>query len=782
MSAAARAVPSRRPADATSGAAKVTVVTFSGGAAGDAPLGTMRDPLHWMSVKHKLALAFAGLCLLAFGVGGYLISISARAALQEEIEARIELQCRGTARSLDDGLRLLARRTEDFASDGYLRERVAALLAATSDQEAGRLRAELTSHLAANKLPLVAAFEGLTLVDEQGRVLVHVQHEGAIVDPHALPAAGDADGPIHGDLSLPDHARSTEGDPLHSISTPLRALDGRHRLGRLVAWVASTRWMRGALQDASPLSPAASATALPLFVRVEDRAGRALIASPASASGRSPGPLRLQSEAAANAPVLGEGGFADSFPVRESGWTVHVRLRAIDAFAPISGLQSRFLGVGVVLALLCAALTFFPMRFLVRPLEQLRTAARRIREGDYAVRVPAESNDEVGDLARAFNHMAEAVDQKTRTLSGVAEELRERQRELREQHERLNTVIRSLRDGLVVLDPSGSPVLSNEAALPLVSSLARIPETFTTHGQCPAEAATPPSCAACLVRTDEPARSCVIDVGARSFEVHATPLPPDAAGQRGRVLVARDITDRLARDERDIHRERLSVLGEVAAVMAHELNNPLTSIRMFAQMLESGLPEKSPYREHAAVIVRNTETCRHTIRALLGYATNTATETGPVHVHDVIDDVVRFVRPLADRGGVAITTRCEAPSHVVQGDEIQLRQLLVNLVLNAVQAADGESVDVTISTHNEGRSLIVEVCDTGPGIPQEARDRIFDAFFSTKPRGEGTGLGLPTARRIAEIHGGGLELAHSRPGSTTFRVRLRAVAVESPVA
>ena len=214
--------------------------------------------------------------------------------------------------------------------------------------------------------------------------------------------------------------------------------------------------------------------------------------------------------------------------------------------------------------------------------------------------------------------------------------------------------------------------------------------------------------------------------------------------------------------------------------MAHELNNPLTSIRMFAQMVAEGMPPGSPFREHAGVIVRNTETCRHTIQTLLGYATTTPPASTELAVHDVVEDVRQFVRPIAQRAGAGLVLRLDAPRDDVVGDEIQLRQLLTNLVLNAVQAGGDEPVEVAIETRNAGDVLEVAVEDDGPGVPPELRERVFDAFFSTKPHGEGTGLGLPTARRIAELHGGGLELVRSDAGGTRFVVRLPTAAVRRP--
>jgi two-component system NtrC family sensor kinase len=119
---------------------------------------------------------------------------------------------------------------------------------------------------------------------------------------------------------------------------------------------------------------------------------------------------------------------------------------------------------------------------------------------------------------------------------------------------------------------------------------------------------------------------------------------------------------------------------------------------------------------------------------------------------------------------------------VLHGDEVQLRQVLVNLVWNAIQALEGSGgrVEVATSEADGGRTLVVDVSDDGPGVPEDRRERIFDAFFTTKPAGRGTGLGLPISRRIVESHGGTLVLASCGPGRTTFRARLprRAMVVD----
>lgn len=720
----------------------------------------MRDPLHWLDVKRKLALTFVGICLIAFGVGGSLAATSASNALEEEILVRLRYQGRAWADALDADLRLLTRRCEDFASDGYIRQRADSAIAGEATDRAAA-RDDLRRHLAANKLPLVPAFVGLEILDPRGERVADAGSPEPYPDAAALRLPGDLAAPRHsGLLATPGGA----GAPLQAIAVPLRSLDGGRGLGLLVAWVRTERWIADALAAAETGGPRRDEA---ITLVVSDPAGREVTVERRPGGGVS----KFGFRSAADGPG-GDGAaperstIAVGLPLGADGWEARVRLTSPGALAPVAGLQSRFLFVGIALAAAIGALLFFPMRFLAKPLVELREAARRLQEGDLAIRVATESEDEIGDLARSFNHMAESVESRTLRLEEAAHDLaRER--------DRLDGVIASMNDGVVVLDADGRTVLSNAAAGPLLERIAARDPGFVSHAPCDANPERGGACSACLLDVGRAPRTCVVDAGGRVLEVRAAPIASGGGGRRGRVLVARDITDRIARDEHEIHQERLSVLGEVAAVMAHELNNPLASIRLFAQMAEQDLPPASPLREHMEVIRRNSDTCKRTIRSLLDYATGGAAEPAEVDVRDVLADSVRFLRPLAERSRVRLGVAPSDAPAIVLGDEIQLRQVFVNLLVNAVQAAGHDGGDVTLSVRNDDAHVIVDVADTGPGIPADIRERIFDAFFTTKERGSGTGLGLPTARRIAELHGGGLELVASAPGATSFRVRLR---------
>lgn len=743
----------------------------------------MLDPLHRFSVRTKLALLFVGLCLIAYGLGGTLVSHWAEGSLEQEILTRLEIQCRAYARGLDASLELLERRAEDFASDGYIRDRAERLEAAGDPAHIRRLQEELRRHLADNKLPLEGAFRNLSVTAADGSVLASAQPGEALLGS----PTGALDGPTRaGNLR-------TDGPPGLVISTPLRRLHDGGTVGRLHVLVDAEAWIASALVDGLGAEEGGAVPDLTLH----DREGQHLVVTLDDAGVRvrhdpdSTTPSRGPDAPVRFSPVRGT--YARSFPIPHSGWWVEVDLDIDDTLAPLWSLRNRLLAVGVALAVLSSLLLYFPMRFVIRPLVELTRAAERLREGELETRVETTSRDEIGALGQAFNAMADAIGERTHRLETTAADLRDRQAEVRAERDRLDGVIASMHDGLAVLDAEGRVLLANAAARPLLELIER-DGLGTSRNVCAdgaagsalAHADAEHDCFHCLLDPVGPPRSCCVDVGPRSFELHTTPLPPDDAGRRGRVLVAREVTDRIQQDEREIHNERLAVLGEVAAVMAHELNNPLASISMFNQLLAAELPDESPLRENTDVIARNTDAAKHTIRELLDYATGATPEVGPLDVHASLEDTQRFLHPLSERAGVAVRLDPGAEQSEVTGDEVQLRQVFVNLAMNAIQAVaaqalgpgngragDARKGEVALVTRNEGDRLVIDVIDTGPGIPASDRERVFRPFFTTKSRGEGTGLGLPTARRIAEMHGGSLEVARSSGEGTVFRVRLR---------
>jgi len=324
-----------------------------------------------------------------------------------------------------------------------------------------------------------------------------------------------------------------------------------------------------------------------------------------------------------------------------------------------------------------------------------------------------------------------------------------------------------MRDGLFTLDEHGEVTYANEAAKPLVRTLADGDGAVKRNcGQ-----SADQNCFECLRNVTLPRHTCTLEAEGRVYEVHVTDVPGENGRDPGRLCVSRDVTERVAQRKVQAHQERMNVLGNISAVMAHELNNPLAAIAMFSQMLESQLEAGSAQRESAEVIRRNAETCKRTIRGLLDTAVHAPPERAEFELDELVDDVRRFLRPIWQRADVEFVVEHAQRPLEVEGDELQLRQVLINLVMNAVQAMDS-SGRVTVRTALDGQWFEVEVCDTGPGIPEGIRRTIFEPFFTTKPPSVGTGLGLSTSRRIVAAHGGTLELSKTGPEGTTFRISL----------
>ncbi len=700
----------------------------------------MRDPLFWVPIKFKLPLTFVSICLVAFGVGGFVVTSTAQEALVRQIRSRLDERAAATRMIVRHHLDLVARRAEDFASDGFIRTSAEAIAAEGATPESIAVR-QLREHLVASKLPLVAAFVDAAVLDMAGRRICDAYGgaEGRSVSETSFTA-----------LLEPGGSRDY---PSFAVATPLRDLSGKRRIGTLVLQIRADTWV-GGMNELRGL-PAADGAVV------------------AVQSGRG---ARLQ--------LAGDQSPADAIAYRstipETGWNLIVEVDRAAVTAPAARLRNRFLATAAVLLGLTALVLFFPVRFLLAPLSRIREAARRLAGGDFSVRVGYSSKDEIGDLSRAFDIMANAIEERT-------EALKRREASIRLERDRLDAVLSSMRDGLLALDGNGSVTFANEAAQPLVELLDDA--SVAVRAGCAAPDAA--GCVNCLREAVLPRGACTIKADGRVFEVHVTELPGADGESPGRLCVSRDITERVAQAKVQAHQERMNVLGNISAVMAHELNNPLAAIAMFAQMLESqldagegggggaggagrGLSDeaaRNAARESAEVIRRNVETCRRTIRGLLDTAGQGPPDTADFDLRDLIEDVRRFLRPIWERAGIAFDVDCAEDVGDVVGDELQLRQVLINLVMNAVHAME-DGGWVAVRARRDERGFRIEVEDTGTGIPADERDRVFEPFFTTKAPGVGTGLGLSTSRRIIAAHAGSLEIVATGAGGTTFAILL----------
>ncbi len=243
------------------------------------------------------------------------------------------------------------------------------------------------------------------------------------------------------------------------------------------------------------------------------------------------------------------------------------------------------------------------------------------------------------------------------------------------------------------------------------------------------------------------------------------------AAQLTLVLDAAALIERTVAVERSLaHAEKLAAIGELAARIAHEIRNPVTAARSLAQLLARD-PTAPENTEHAQLILGELERVERQVRALLQFARREEYRLEPVDVGELVRVSLGPLRPrLADAN---VTVVDDLPADVVvRADREKLRQVLVNLIENALDALttspDGRHLALSAATENG--TVTLRVSDSGPGVPDDALPRLFEPFFSLKAGG--TGLGLAIARRTIEAHGGRIAAEPVAPHGVTFRIDL----------
>lgn len=217
------------------------------------------------------------------------------------------------------------------------------------------------------------------------------------------------------------------------------------------------------------------------------------------------------------------------------------------------------------------------------------------------------------------------------------------------------------------------------------------------------------------------------------------------------------------------HADRLTALGEIAAGLAHEIQNPLAAVKGALEIVAGRVPPQSPEAEFADIASKELARLEGLVGEFLTYARPHAPAPRPTDVHDIVAHVAALLRPEAERKGVDLVVESTVGMPTLLLDPEQITQVVFNVVLNAVQATH-EGGQVRISGGADSSTGIIEVMDEGPGIPAEDVLRLFEPFFTTKPRG--TGLGLAIAHRIVTAHRGTIEVRPRSPSGTVFRIRL----------
>ncbi|MFM8396005.1 MAG: ATP-binding protein, partial [Acidobacteriota bacterium] len=427
-------------------------------------------------------------------------------------------------------------------------------------------------------------------------------------------------------------------------------------------------------------------------------------------------------------------------------------------------------------------------RSIAEPVQRLAEATARIRRGELDYHATVVGDDELATLARSFNEMTTELSENRRQLQQSADDLQVINRQLLERRQYIETILQSLSAGVISLDETGNITTINGAALALLEidggqvndQLGRSLELLLPEQQ-----------------REELRRLILLAARYRSVtrEVHftlANQVKLDAAvtvtarldgeGEgRGVVIVIEDLSEL-------IEAQRRAAWSEVARRMAHEIRNPLTPIRLSAERLarnllgdskngESGEGRLSDrqermVRECTAMIGTEVATLQRMVEEFSTFARLPKIHLEPTSLNEVVAKALR----LYDGRLAQIRLECQLdpqlPSILLDGE--QMRQVLVNLLDNALEfvalSTDEKLLVISTRVIPERRIIELGVSDTGPGIPVEHRERIFEPYFSTRKRG--TGLGLAIVSRIVAEHHGRIRVLENQPHGAAFLIEL----------
>jgi two-component system NtrC family sensor kinase len=234
------------------------------------------------------------------------------------------------------------------------------------------------------------------------------------------------------------------------------------------------------------------------------------------------------------------------------------------------------------------------------------------------------------------------------------------------------------------------------------------------------------------------------------------------------------------------HADRLASIGRVAGSLAHELGTPLNVVLGHANRISEGTQTPSETKDSAATIHRHVKRMETTIRDILGFVRQTPGEGERIDLNAVVESVCTLLRPLAHRRAVKLEVGETPASAFVRGREVSLEQVLSNLVSNAIDASpEGGRVSLAVAREERvpkagGKArpvVVVRVQDQGAGVAEDEIARLFDAFYTSKAAGQGTGLGLWLAEGIIRDHGGSIEVENLSEGGACFAMVLPASGV-----
>ncbi len=382
-------------------------------------------------------------------------------------------------------------------------------------------------------------------------------------------------------------------------------------------------------------------------------------------------------------------------------------------------------------------------------------------------------------MATSIMDTARAREEETRELKENLEEkvieLENARKAVLFERNKLKSIIECMQEGVVFVDDKNRVSLFNKAG----QQIGKEQFGLDTEGiESPVAYGSLPQIAADLSNGEAIIEQQSLQIKDKFFENTYAAVRDDSGNYLGTVLVCRDVTDRKRMEQQMIQSEKMAAIGELAAGVAHEINNPLDGLLNCIHRIKRDPQNEGQTKEYLNLMEEALRRIESTVGQLLNFSRQHELALTLVSLNQVVNEVVGLIEYSAEEKSVRIEQHFQKDLDLILGDKHLLEQVVLNLALNAI----GAMPDGGVLTFKTGKiefdalfgeaATFVQVTDTGIGIPQSVQDRIFDPFYTTRITGKGTGLGLSVSNRIVTQHEGVIEFESEIERGSTFTVKL----------
>jgi len=457
-------------------------------------------------------------------------------------------------------------------------------------------------------------------------------------------------------------------------------------------------------------------------------------------------------------------------PNSELKWgTVRVGLSLERMYWQIRRTQLVLVGIGTVALILGLAGAHVMASRITQPLGQLANATIAAAEGDLDQRLDIHTRDEVEDLANSFNTMiSEILDQRV--------QLEQRFNEILELKAYNDIVLASMTNGLITLDLGSRIVSANGAAESILGLEGRHCQGISFRDLWPEDNSFVRLLQKCL-QSQTPCRNREIslDTGEgeqRTLMVNTSFLEDGRGEKMGVLVVINDITEVKALEARMRQSDRLAALGTLSAGLAHEIRNPLSAIKTFVQLLPRKISNPAFFDKFQTTVPRELNRINDLIESLLELARPPKLEFKMASLSGCLSQVEDLYRDKLEAAKITLEISQEESLPELWADREHLVRALSNIVVNALEAMP-EGGNLTVTAEELAGGVVLQFTDTGVGMDEATKDKIFNPFFTTKDTG--TGLGLAMTHKIIQEHGGDIEVDSVVGKGTTFTLTFAGV-------